>query len=137
MEMAGIKPGPVSHGASLTGIIGDPSAPEIHDEVYFQSIHEGQLGVKTLKDTYIRNVMTGAAGTNRKMITGPAGQAELYDNAADPGQTRNLIADAADRAAPLEAKAMAFINDRATRTDAAEITDKGQLKKLKALGYLQ
>ena len=97
-------------------------------EVYYQSVHEKYLGIKTLEHTYIRRVI---------MAPLSGASVELYDNTADPGQTNDISAQHPDVVAKFENMANKFIFDRAASHKAREITDKQHLDKLKALGYIQ
>jgi len=134
MALTGQKaPGPV-RGVGLAGIITDPKAPEVHSEVYSESVYEWHVGIATRDYTYMRLVYNGST---HEVIKDPFGRMELYDARGDIGQEDDILAAHPDVAASMDAKALAFITDRINLPKPVRTADPEQVKKLKALGYVQ
>lgn len=74
-----------------------------------------------------------------KLLWNSKGSSALYDLAADPGETRNLIADEADRAASLERALHGYLASlpRSQGDEAPRAIDDATREALKSLGYLQ
>jgi arylsulfatase A-like enzyme len=65
------------------------------------------------------------------------GRRELYHLARDPGERRNLAAEATREAARFEARALEVLARRGTLADRSVPLDDSTIERLKALGYVQ
>lgn len=137
LELAGIECSWPVRGKSLIGIFNDPAAPEVHEEVFSQSVFQYDVSIRTHEYTYIRHMADSCKGTKIDLIKDPSGNQELYMAQADRAQVNNVVTSERELAARLNRKAIEFMDDRLSTTKAKEVTDKEQLEKLKALGYIQ
>lgn len=138
MDSLGMDYGPWVSGRSLSGILADPAAQEVNDVVYYQDGYERSLGIKTRAHTYIREIISRRSeAAPRKVLRDRAGRAELYDNSKDPGQLMNLSQAEPGQVGSFEKRAFDFISNLKYQPEPVLIEDNEQLKKLRALGYVQ
>src|SRR5205807_2630354 len=102
--------------------------------VFAQGVAVGERRNSPLRGTR-RAIFSG----RWKLIVWTDGDPELYDVAADPGESKNLYNAADPRAASLMAGVRKWIAAM-PRTDASGLpkpVDKSTLEKLRSLGYVQ
>jgi arylsulfatase A-like enzyme/tetratricopeptide (TPR) repeat protein len=123
LDLAGVPPLPGATGRSLAaaarGRALEPRAA--HVETLATQLDWGWsplLGLRTEGFKYVR-----------------APRPELYDVAADPGETRNLLADQPERAAALDAELERRLASARPVAPNVELPDEGR-ERLEALGYV-
>jgi arylsulfatase A-like enzyme len=138
LELLGLPPEPVFEGRSFAGLLAGGAAPP-REVLPFETLYwklEAGGGP----------VLTGARGWDLKYVRrendGRVFE-ELYDTAADPAATHNLLGAGADAVAPRRAADLARLREAAEAaaaagegTSAAMPLDPGAEERLRSLGYL-
>jgi len=125
LDLVGLAPQAGIDGRSLAGAMLDPAAPMesvAYSETYFTRYHFGWQHLRGLRD-------------NRySFIDAP--EPELYDLAADPGETRNVYKANSARAEPLRLRLDALSRSPAGAAIERRALDPDTLQRLAALGYV-
>jgi tetratricopeptide (TPR) repeat protein len=124
LDLAGLPPEPGIDGGSLARALLDPGADlgrAAYSETYYPRFHYGWQQLRALRRG------------GRKLIEAP--RMELYDLAADPGETRNVYR-AYDKAAEDLRVALATRAGDAAEAPARQGLDAATRERLAALGYV-
>ena len=125
LDLVGLEPQPDVDGRSLAAAVVDPSAPLDHpaySETYFPRYHFGWQHLRGLRDGRYAYV--------------DAPEPELYDLAADPGETRNIYKAYSARAEGYRRKLDGLAAAAAGTAPERRALDPETLQRLAALGYV-
>jgi arylsulfatase A-like enzyme/Flp pilus assembly protein TadD len=125
LDLVGLPPQPDIDGRSLARAVLDPPAPLDHvaySETYFPRYHFGWQHLRSLRDGRYAYI--------------DAPEPELYDLAADPGETRNIFKAYSQRAEGLRVALEELGRARADSAPARQTMDPETLQRLAALGYV-
>jgi tetratricopeptide (TPR) repeat protein len=125
LDLVGLPPQPGIDGRSLARAVLDPAAKLGHvaySESYFPRYHFGWQHLRSLRDGRYAYI--------------DAPEPELYDLAADPGESRNIFKAYSQRAEDLRVKLEALAKAREDSAPARQTMDPETLQRLAALGYV-
>jgi arylsulfatase A-like enzyme/Flp pilus assembly protein TadD len=125
LDLVGLPPQPGIDGRSLARAVLDPAAKLGHvaySESYFPRYHFGWQHLRSLRDGRYAYI--------------DAPEPELYDLAADPGESRNIFKAYSQRAEDLRVKLEALAEAREDSAPARQTMDPETLQRLAALGYV-
>jgi len=126
VDLLGLPPLEAVQGVSLRPLLEDPSA-DLGLTGYGESIEP----TLTFGSSVLRFVRLGNWKYIHKL------EPELYDVGADPGETRNLVAQHPEAAARLRARLEELVNAAPAKPEDAEMeVDADTLAELQALGYM-
>jgi arylsulfatase A-like enzyme/Flp pilus assembly protein TadD len=125
LDLVGLPPQPGIDGRSLARAVLDPAAKLGHvaySESYFPRYHFGWQHLRSLRDGRYAYI--------------DAPEPELYDLAADPGESRNIFKAYSQRAEDLRVKLEALAEAPEDSAPARQTMDPETLQRLAALGYV-
>jgi arylsulfatase A-like enzyme/Flp pilus assembly protein TadD len=125
LDLVGLPPQPGLDGRSLARVIFDPQARlerPAYSETYFPRYHYGWQQLRAMRDERWSYV--------------DAPEPELYDLAADAGETTNVYKRFSARAEPLRLALDALARDAAAQAPERRSLDPETLQRLAALGYV-
>jgi arylsulfatase A-like enzyme/Tfp pilus assembly protein PilF len=125
LDLAGLPPQAGIDGRSLALALFDPAAELGHvsySETYYPRFHYGWQHLRSLRDG------------RYKFIEAPT--PELYDIAADPGETTNIYKAFSRRAEGLRARLHALAGETTAQAPEQKQLDPETLQRLAALGYV-
>jgi Flp pilus assembly protein TadD len=125
LDLVGLAPQAGVDGGSLARAVIDPAAALEHvaySETYFPRYHFGWQHLRSLRDGRYTFV--------------DAPEPELYDVAADPGETRNIFKAYSQRAEERRLKLESLARARDASAPARQAMDPETLQRLAALGYV-
>jgi arylsulfatase A-like enzyme len=141
LELAGVREDPAWSQVQTRSLLGE-TAPRIAFAEYL----EPQPPLPVLRQRYpgfegkeFDRALRTAQTNGLKYVWGSDGRDELYDLAADPAETRNLIDEQPEKAKELYAALetwLASFQHSAQDQETVEL-DESTIKKLEQLGYLQ
>jgi arylsulfatase A-like enzyme/Flp pilus assembly protein TadD len=125
LDLVGLAPEPGIDGRSVARALFDPQAALGHvaySETYFPRYHFGWQHLRSLRDERYTFV--------------DAPEPELYDLAADPGETKNVFKANSARAETLRVKMEELARSGGQRAPERQSLDPDTLQRLAALGYV-
>ena len=136
LDLAGLPPDPRAEGKSLRPLLhGERPAGDPWDYAFTESGFAADYQRSITSERY-KLVYVPDAG-NRRIMTGR--ELELYDLEADPHETRNLIDERPEVAAPLERRLWSWMAKAGpTAPPPAQVRVEGQAEEqLRSLGYIE
>jgi arylsulfatase A-like enzyme/Tfp pilus assembly protein PilF len=125
LDLLGLAPQDGVDGRSLAGALLEPAAAAgsvAYSETYFTRYHFGWQHLRGLRDGRYSYI--------------DAPEPELYDLAADPGETRNVFKSNSARAEPFRVRLETMARDAAGTAVERRALDPDTLQRLAALGYV-
>ncbi len=147
LDLLGLQPPTAIRGRSLVPLLQSASAAEVREAVYYESVWQLKMGIKTRQQTYIRELnrvekfdeVDGFKVVNTlERLVATEGNEQLFDNAADPHQATNLATTRHELAAAFNQEALQFADDvLSSSTEPMQVKDPAHYELLKQLGYTE